>query len=322
MDLTQLRYFMTVVECANFTLAAKKCNVSQPALSQQIAKLEKEFGCSLFDRQGRQVTLTRVGYTLRDRAAQILQAVDDTRRQMLDDGRYGTINFAVVPVLGQYLSARILQSLSREFAESDLVFSELSATEIVRRIDNGEIDLGLLPYPVCCGRELDVEPIFEEEIKVAINRDHPLAKLSEVALEDLHGEKIVLLNDSHSFSQIISDVLETRNVLPRKTALVDNFAMMHYLVSLNTGIGFIPSSSAPRSVSGNVVFRSAVGLPLKRRLALCWNRKRYQTQLITNFKKAIRQFSVTELNPIENLEEQTSASSGELAFTGPQVGPR
>lgn len=298
MDLTQLRYFLTVVECSSFTLAAKQCNVTQPALSQQIAKLEREFGCSLFNRMGRHVTLTPLGQTLRDRAMTILNCVEDTRRQMLDDGRFGVINFAVAPVIGQYLSARILQAAAQEFQECELNFSELPIVEIVRRIKSGEVDVALVPDVICSDREIELEQIFEEELKLMINREHRLAAERQIDLSALNGEKICLLNDTHHYSSGILDVFDSQRIKIGKTIQVDSFSMMSYLVSLNEGIGFLPSSSVPPAETNKLVYRSLAGTPIQRRIALCWNRRRYMTQLLGNFIKAIRHFSLPELNPI------------------------
>ena len=87
MDLGQLRYFSKIVEHRSFTRAAKDCSVSQPALSQQIAKLEKELGQPLFERQGRSIRLTPAGQVLQTHAEKILRLVDDAKRQITDDGQ-------------------------------------------------------------------------------------------------------------------------------------------------------------------------------------------------------------------------------------------
>ena len=79
MDLGQLRYFSKIVEHRSFTRAAQDCSVSQPALSQQIAKLEKELGQPLFERQGRSIRLTPAGQVLQTRSEKILQLVDDAK---------------------------------------------------------------------------------------------------------------------------------------------------------------------------------------------------------------------------------------------------
>ena len=85
MDLGQLRYFVKIVEHRSFTRAARDCSVSQPALSQQIGKLEKELGQPLFERQGRSIRLTPAGQLLQTRAEKILGLVEDAKRHITDD---------------------------------------------------------------------------------------------------------------------------------------------------------------------------------------------------------------------------------------------
>ncbi len=311
MDLVQLRYFMTVVECGSFTLAAKRCQVSQPALSQQIAKLEKEFGCTLFNRQGRQVVLTPAGETLRNGAATILNAVADTQKQMNDDGETGRVNVGVAPVIGPYLAARILKSLRREFPNSEIGFTECSIAQLLDRVEAGALDLAIVPLPVCKGREVIVEPLYEEEIKVAISRNHALVNASDMEWALLRDVPLVLLNPEHHFNPLVLAALEEIDVRPAATTLVDTFAMMNYLVSLEMGVGFIPQSSLNRQPSGNVVYRSLKPLPLVRHLGVCWNGRRFQSQLHQQVIKFLRFFELPELIPWQGSGDERLATDGE-----------
>lgn len=311
MDLVQLRYFMTVVECGSFTLAAKRCQVSQPALSQQIAKLEKEFGCALFNRQGRQVILTPAGETLRNGAATILNAVADTQKQMKDDGETGRVNFGVAPVIGPYLAARILKGLRREFPNSEIGFTECSIAQLLDRVESGALDLAVVPLPVCKGRDVVVEPLYEEEIKLAISRNHALANTTDVEWGMLRDIPLVLLNPEHHFNSLALAALEEVNVRPVAATLVDTFAMMNYLVSLEMGVGFIPQSSLNRQPSGNVVYRSIKPLPLVRHLGVCWNGRRFQSQLHQQVIKFLRFFELPELIPWQGTSDERFATDSE-----------
>jgi DNA-binding transcriptional LysR family regulator len=171
--------------------------------------------------------------------------------------------------------------------------------QLVRSCEKGEIDLGLIPYPSCCGRDLVTEPLFEEEIKIGISRSHRLSNLSSISLADLNGEKIVLLNEDHHLSNVIQDVLAEQHVEAKVSAQVESFALLNYLVSLNHGIGFFPSSAIPKQINKNVCFLPIEGKPMTRSLALCWNGRRYQTQLMTNFVKALQEFSFVDLKPYD-----------------------
>jgi LysR family hydrogen peroxide-inducible transcriptional activator len=308
MDLAQLRYFLAVAEWGSFTVAAKKCNVSQPALSQQIAKLEKEFGSSLFDRQGRQVTPTRLGLTLQNRATEIMSLVTDTMRQMRDDGEFGNLSIAFARSIGPHLSARIVQHLKREFSDITLLLQEKSVPEIVHDCEKGIVDLALIPHPVDVGRELICEQILTEDIKVGVARSHPLAEAGSVHIEQLANERVVWMSP-HTCDAIcgIRDMLDEMNVPTQSAGEVQCYLLLNYLVSLGQGVAFFPNSTMPRqSGRNNVVFLDIVGRPLKRDIAICWNPKRYQTQLMTNCTKAISEFAMVEPCNMERAEPQAS----------------
>src|ERR1700690_682221 len=109
MELQQLRYFVAVAQLANFTRAAQKCFVAQPSLSQQIIKLEREFGGPLFDRTGRKVRLPDRGRALFDRAIGVLAAVDGAKRAMSEEGDAGQISVGAIPTVAPYLLPPLLK---------------------------------------------------------------------------------------------------------------------------------------------------------------------------------------------------------------------
>ncbi|MEZ6094645.1 MAG: LysR family transcriptional regulator [Pirellulaceae bacterium] len=300
MDLAQLRYFMTVADCGSFTVAAKKCNVSQPALSQQIAKLEKEFGSTLFDRQGRQVTLTRMGHKLRERAASILEMVDETLKQMYDNGRFGSLVFAVSNSVGPYLTARILQHLGREFQEAELIFVQKSVPEILDGCVKGEVDLALIPTPTTASREVSIEPVFVEEIKVGVSNNHRLADSANVSIDQFEQELLVMFDEDSETEVGIRAAFDQSGIRPITSSQVGCYVLMNYLVSLERGIGLFPSTTIPRQANKNTCFLPIAGVPLKRTLSLCWNEKRYQTQLMTHFVKSIHEFTHNDLQKYES----------------------
>src|SRR6056297_596034 len=103
MELNQLRSFLKIAELGSFTRAAEEIGVSQPALSQQVSRLEAELGRAVFDRSGKAVRLTEAGRLLLPRAGRILAMADDTRRELLDDGRVGRVVVAAIPTIAPFL---------------------------------------------------------------------------------------------------------------------------------------------------------------------------------------------------------------------------
>src|SRR5687767_213130 len=108
MELNQLRYFAKVAELGNFTRAAEACHVSQPSLSQQIAKLEYELGHPLFERLGRGVRLTDAGRQFRDRAVAILGLVAEARTGIADEPDAGRVVVGAIPTIAPYFLPAVL----------------------------------------------------------------------------------------------------------------------------------------------------------------------------------------------------------------------
>ncbi len=174
MDLGQLRYFIKIVEHRSFTRAARDCSVSQPALSQQIAKLEKELGQPLFERQGRTIRLTAAGQILQAQAEKILQLVDDVKGQITDDGQTGRISIAAIPTIGPYFLPEALKSVGGQFQHANFVVQEHVTDDLLKRCANGDVDVGVLALPAQA-KNLTVEPLFEEELMLALPASHRLA---------------------------------------------------------------------------------------------------------------------------------------------------
>src|SRR6476646_2912922 len=105
MELHQLRYFVAVAQAGNFSRAAEKCFVSQPSLSQQIQKLERQLRRPLFHRLGRKAVLTEAGRLLLYRAIHILAGVEDAERRLRggDDARGGRLAVGAIPTIAPYV---------------------------------------------------------------------------------------------------------------------------------------------------------------------------------------------------------------------------
>src|SRR5262245_39946389 len=114
MELHQLRYFVAVAHTGNFSRAAERCYVSQPSLSQQIQKLERQLGRRLFDRLGRRAVLTDAGRLLLERATVILAAVDDVQRRLKDFDRMedGCLAVGAIATVAPYLLPATLEGFS------------------------------------------------------------------------------------------------------------------------------------------------------------------------------------------------------------------
>jgi len=114
MELSQLRYAVAIGESGNFTKASSRCNVSQPSLSQQIIKLEKELGHKLFHRLGHKAVPTEAGIVFLERAKRILLEVENTTKELADSPSLGRrITIGAIPTLAPYLLPSLIARSKR-----------------------------------------------------------------------------------------------------------------------------------------------------------------------------------------------------------------
>ena len=291
MDLAQLRYFLRVAECSSFTQAATKCAVSQPALSQQIAKLEKEFSQPLFERQARNLSLTPSGQLLRDYAERILQLVEDAKKQLTDNGCGGKLHLAVVPDVAVFLTHSLLPTLHAEFSETEILVTEQPLEILLRRCERGEFDLLFLPLPIKRAADFQIEVLVVDELQLVMRSDNPLSMKKDLQLSDIVGQRVVMLNDYHSLTKWLLDIINERQLRFKITARVDQISTLLRLVELGRGVAILPKTSIPGGPGIGLKTCELRDDGLSRKIAMCWNAGRYQTQLVSNFMKAIRQLA-------------------------------
>ena len=293
MDLGQLRYFNKIVEHRSFTRAAKDCSVSQPALSQQIAKLEKELGQPLFERQGRTIRMTPAGQVLQNHAQKILQLVEDAKRQITDDGQTGQICVSATPTIAPYFFPELLEGVTSQFPKANFSLIETSADALIELCLKGELDVGVLaisPLVKRSASHLSFASLIEEELLLAIPAQHPLVKKTRIHLKDVAQSNFLMLPANCSLSLTIGSFFHRKKFQPGPVTRVQQLATLQTMIGSGYGVSLVPQMAA-NDGSGKIIYRSLSGEQPHREIALCWNSKRYQSELLSNFLKALIEFS-------------------------------
>ena len=292
MELQQLRYFVAVADLGNFTRAADKCLVAQPSLSQQIIKLEKEFGLPLFDRLGRSVRLTDAGKILYDRAVSILAGVDDAKRHVTHaiDSGVGKINVGTIPTVAPYLLPPLLKPFLRKFPKAEVVVHENLTEPTIKGCLEGELDVGILALPIE-EKGLVVEPLFTEELLLVMAANHPFAAKKRITMKDVGGEAFVLLNETHCLGEQIVSFCTQQACLPVVSCHSAQLLTVQELVGLGHGVSLIPQMAADVDRSKLRKYQSLSGAKPTRTLAVIRHKHRYQSPLVERFIDALKQYS-------------------------------
>ena len=192
-DLRRLQYFVTVARERNFTRAAERLHIAQPALSRQVRLLEQELGVELLHRTTHEFALTEAGEFLLDRAPTVLNAADELWRSMRTyaSGERGEVVVAYGASASYETAPRLLQALAERNPAITITTEVKSVTEIVAGVSDGSIDVGLVRCPPKADF-LETRTVRLERQGLLLRRDHRLASRSAVPVADLAGEKLAL----------------------------------------------------------------------------------------------------------------------------------
>jgi len=198
LSLRDLEYAQAVAELKHFGRAAEQCGVSQPALSEQIRKLEALLGVALFERTKRRVALTSQGLAV---LAQIERVLAESRRLVetahrFQDALAGPLALGAIETLGPYYLPRVLKFLRGARPDLTLRLTEARTERLLRQLTQGALDLTLVALPVEAPGFTAIE-LFYEPFVLATPPGHALAKLDRLSLASLPLDDLLLLEEGH-----------------------------------------------------------------------------------------------------------------------------
>lgn len=289
MEMHQLQYFVKVAELGSFTRAAEACFVSQPSLSQQIIKLEKELGRPLFERLGRTVRLTEAGQALKQIAEQVLQLVEEAKSRVADDPAGGQLVAAAPPTVAPYFFPELLTRFAQRYPQASVeVFEDVTAV-VLRKCAEGEIDLAILPLPLHGEGSLHVETLFTEELFLVLPAGHRLEKAKRVTIHDIESEPFLLLGEAHCLTSDALTFCHRQHCQPVVTTHVSQLTTILELVALGHGVSLIPAMAKRHDSSPARVYRSLDGEKPSRRVGAVWHRHRFHPKVMHRFLDVLRE---------------------------------
>ena len=244
MNLKDLKYLVALADTGHFGRAAARSFVSQPTLSAQLKKLEEYLGVKLVERQPRNVQLTEVGKQVVVRA-----------RRMLDDGEEivalarsnsdplaGKVRLALIPTIGPYLLPRVMPKIRKSLPQLGLMLYEYQTEALMKRLHDGEIDLGIIALPTPLDG-LESRSLYEEAFTVALPNNHPLAEKSTLRVQDLKGHTLLLLEDGHCLRDQALEVCGRVDVREAEDFRATSLETLRQMVVAGLGITLLPESA-------------------------------------------------------------------------------
>ncbi|HEY1582478.1 MAG TPA: LysR family transcriptional regulator [Chthoniobacterales bacterium] len=286
MEIHQLRYFVAVAEEGNFSHAAEREHVSQPALSQQIQKLEAELDQQLFDRLPRAVVLTEAGRCLLGYARQILAEIADARRCVaaLEEEVAGRLAVGAVPSIALYVLPRLIRQFQQRYPKVTFEIFEDTTDKLAQRLENGTLDVVL----ASSGEEpptLERHSLGEEPLLLLVPENHRLARKKTIKWSDLADEKFLLLHPIHSLSVKVRQLLAENNLNPEVVLQGAQLVTIASMVAAGLGVTVIPGMMAGTEfTSGCVAVPFARPAPT-RELTLLRNPLRFESKAAAAFRE-------------------------------------
>lgn len=296
MEIHQLRYFVAVAETGNFTRASERCHVSQPSLSQQIINLESELGHKLFHRLGRKAVLTESGELFIERARRVLHEIETATREIKDaPATERRITVGAIPTVMPYLMTLIIEQARRKHPNLTIHACEDFRTSLVKSVVEGDLDMALVSTPVAHNR-VSVEPLFTEQLLLAVPKTHTLATQPIVLGEDLRNETFVLLGHSSALAAQTQRFCGAHNFDPQIGYRCSQIATVKSFVSMGLGISILPQVARAPEDGARIVYRRLSGSAPTREIALVRHLQRYQSRSATLFLEVLRE----NIRPLAN----------------------
>lgn len=211
MTMQQIHYLLAVGRTGSFSAAAEECFVTQPTLSIQIRKLERELGVELLDRSAKPVVPTGSGRLVLERA-EASRRLFESIGAVLGEGRTevsGRVVLGVIPTLSQYLVPRFLADFLKAHPAVTMELREETSDDILRGLRSGSIDFGILAVPAS-DPALEESSLFYEEFVGYFPRDYSIEGISgsggTLRVEALPWRDMLLLAEGHCFRDQVVDI--------------------------------------------------------------------------------------------------------------------
>jgi DNA-binding transcriptional LysR family regulator len=326
MELRQLRYLVALADEQHFTRAAAREHIAQPALSQQIRRLEREVGLALVERTTRRVTVTDAGRILVARARRILSEVDAANAEMqaLAGVRTGHVTVGTMHTMGPVDVSLALAMFHERHPGVELTVREQSSEELAEMLRDDVLDLAFLSVTERIeSHELSLHQLVSEELVAVLPVDHRLAGRKRVRMAELADEQFVSYREGARLRELLTMAAHSAGFEPQIKLESNESERIRRLVARGMGVAILPRSDADRAI-GNVAVATLVQPALRRDITLACREGRRLSPAAAEFLQLSKEVFASK--PADGDAPTAAPSrSGRRANTAdprPRVGPR
>lgn len=290
MNLNQLYYFRTLAELEHYTKAAEKLNISQPTLSHSIAAMEKELGANLFEKQGRNVVLTKYGriyiFYVENALTQLELGKNQIERLVSEGG--GHVGLAYMTSVGTNFVPKLISDFLDDPQNKNISFScyEGNTKTLLYNLKREKYDL------IFCSlmeNEPDVEfiPVHEQGLVVIVPKGHPLESRKKVTVQDICPYPLISYTKESGMRRLIDDLFMKAQIMPNILCQFEDVNSMAGLVEANQGLAIVTDTP---TLDNYRVAKLEFDTPFSRRMVyLAYMLNRYLPPAVEKFKDYIIQ---------------------------------
>ncbi|HUA09398.1 MAG TPA: LysR family transcriptional regulator [Candidatus Acidoferrales bacterium] len=278
MEIRQLRSAAAIARRLSFTAAAEELSVAQPALSQQIAALERELGVRLFERTNRRVSLTDAGRAFVKRAERIIADVDAAAEEMTAyaGGLRGRVVIGTYQSFAEYVLPKLLGRFHAANPGIEVAMREGMADALLAGLRDGTIDIfvGHLADASLATQSFRIEPLYEDELVIAVSARHRLATRHSVRIEELRDEAFVIFRPGSATTHRLNAVARAAGFEPRVAFESEDSLTVRSLVAEGLGVALFPRTLG-NNPGPNVALLSVEPQRIMRTMALVTRTESY-----------------------------------------------
>ncbi|MDU1052965.1 LysR family transcriptional regulator [Clostridium baratii] len=287
MNLQQLEYFKVIAETKNFTTASNILSVTQPALSKAISKLEEELEVSLFEREGRNIKITKFGEVFLKYADSALKEIERGKERLQDMKRNNdrVISIASTHCIGATFIPFLISNFFNNKLQVKFNINNQSTEEILKDLKYGRVDFGFFDNMKDIENYPEIESILvkNEEYVLIVPKNHHLANKEEIYLNDLKDEYFIVYKDK-SYEEKIS-YSEFIDYTPKIVAEPDEGSVLAGLVSSGAGVAIVLNTPIMNNNKLSVLkIKDNIG---HKSIYMGWNKELYTSEIKKEFKEYV-----------------------------------
>ena len=291
MNLNQLHYFVTLAHMEHYTNAAQKLSITQPSLSHAITSLEEELGTSLFERQGRNVGLTKYGRLFMEYAEEALDILDAgiKKTKAMTSEKSGKVDIGYIYTQGSEFIPELVSGFleANRDKQVDFGFSNGITKEIVQGVKEEKYDIGFCSM-VSGEKELEFIPVSQEKLVAAVPPGHPLAGRKKASFEEIASYPQIFFNKGSGLRGVISQIFRDYGMKPDIVYTVDEDSAMVGLVARGFGVCIVPDAATVRSMKAS--FLEIENLDYRRFIYMVTLKNKYQAPIARLFADYVKDY--------------------------------